>query len=94
MGGFCNETNSHSKQRRVSNLTGYPAREFLSFFFLLAWKLNGMTILEREVAHDFLISWKGCLASLVIPCGNLGRILIIVITFEPEVHEYQIACGG
>lgn len=56
-----------------------------------------MTILEvseRKVVHGFLISWKVCLASLVIPCENLGRILIIIITFEPEVHEYQIACGG
>ena len=55
-----------------------------------------MTILEvseGEAAHGFLISWKSCLAPLVIPCENLGRILIIMITFEPEVHEYHSASG-
>ena len=90
-----------TRQIPIQNRGGFLTRratqldtQFLFFFFLLAWKLNGMTILERKVAHDFLISWKGCLASLVIPCGNLGRILIIIITFEPELHEYQIACGG
>lgn len=60
----------------------------------MGFTMTVLEVSERNVAHDFLISWKSCLASLVILCGNLGRILIIIITFEPEVHEYQIACGG
>ena len=86
-----------TRQIPIQNRGGFlPATQLDTdsfFFFLLAWKLNGMTILERKVAHDFLISWKGFLASLVIPCGNLGRILITVITFEPEVHEYRLPAG-